>query len=59
MHVDDMARRERKLHTTPKLVVLVDGVRIVVEDAKKPVTHSFSNNDPHAFNGDRLLLVIH
>jgi hypothetical protein len=53
-----MARREWKLHTAPKLLILTDGMRIIVEDTEILLAHSFSNDDPHSFNGDRLRLVI-
>jgi hypothetical protein len=54
-----VASSERKFDATPKLIVLSDGVRVIVEDAEVVLSLSSANKDPHAFYRNRLLGTVH
>ncbi len=59
INVDDVASRKRKLHATPKLIVLFDGVGVVVEDTKIAFPNPSTNEHPHALDGNSLLIIIY
>lgn len=54
-----MLRAERQLCSDPKLVILINTVWLVVENAKVAAWNSFSNKNPHAFNGDRIIWIVY
>lgn len=53
-----MARLERKLDSAPERVVLADAAGIVVEKAQKSSVVARADEDPHAFDGNRLIGAI-
>lgn len=58
-YVDDMLGAERELSSNPERIVLVDAVRLVIENAKITARYSLPDDDPHAFNRDRFFRVVY
>lgn len=54
-----MSRRKRQFDATPELIIFLDRVRVVIEDAEVVVSNSASNQNPHSLNGDRLFIIVH
>ncbi len=54
-----MSRRKRQFNTTPELVIFLDRVRVVIENAEVVLSYSASNKNPHSLDGDRLFIIIH
>jgi hypothetical protein len=57
--MDDVASREGQFGATPKLIVLFDGVRLIVEDAKIVLPDPSTDEHPHALDGNRLFIIVH
>lgn len=58
INVDHVFGTKGKLAAEPKIIVFVDGARLVVKDAEVAVRCSLANEDPHALEGNILFRIV-